>query len=112
MGGVLTSSGNGQVGTMALQPEAAGDVPKCRGSRANTTYATKMEVKKMKANPFDLISLCYKCRRNFEDTGDYIVRRKNHAQEERDMCDICHVKYGYDYRITRKRKEQPRRRSR
>jgi len=33
MGGVLTSSGNGQAGIMTLQPEAAGDVPNVGGAR-------------------------------------------------------------------------------
>ena len=54
----------------------------------------------MKANPFDLITLCYKCKRSFEETGDYNVRQLPRKERTRDKCDLCQVKYGDDYRIT------------
>jgi len=64
----------------------------------------------MKVNPFDIITLCYQCRRNFEEAGESNVRRINHDQTVKDKCDLCQQKTGYDYRITPKKRDKTRRR--
>jgi len=57
----------------------------------------------VKANPFDVITLCYKCKRSFEEAGNN-VRRVSHKQISKDTCDLCSVKSGYDYKVTSKKK--------
>ena len=56
----------------------------------------------MNVNPFEIITLCYKCKRSFEEAGNKVSRVKQQKPVKVDTCDFCHVKNGYDYKITPK----------
>jgi mRNA interferase MazF len=47
--------------------------------------------------------LCRVCASEFYDSGAFIVKRSNPLQVEKERCDYCGVRRGYDYRVKRKR---------
>ncbi len=51
-----------------------------------------------------ILSLCPKCRAEFFNVPENILRRVDPLQVEKERCDKCQVGFGYDYLITKKRK--------
>lgn len=46
-----------------------------------------------------LMTLCPFCVHSFYSLKDHIVRRANVYQEDKDYCNYCHVRKGFDYYI-------------
>ena len=57
----------------------------------------------MKADPFSKITLCIRCKHDFEDTQKYYIRPTSRKRNRVDTCDICQVRLGYDYKVTTKK---------
>lgn len=49
-----------------------------------------------------VLTLCPRCRSEFMEVQENIVKRIDPFQRERDVCDKCQVRYGYDYMILKK----------
>lgn len=49
-----------------------------------------------------ILSLCPVCRSEFFSDPENIIRRVDPLQSEKDVCDKCQVRYGYDYLIMKK----------
>lgn len=49
-----------------------------------------------------ILSLCPRCRSEFFDVPENILRRVDPLQVEKEPCDKCQVGYGYDYLITKR----------
>lgn len=49
-----------------------------------------------------VLSLCPKCRQEFMNIPENIVKRVDPLQSEKECCDKCQVRYGYDYLIMKK----------
>lgn len=49
-----------------------------------------------------ILSLCPRCRNEFFDVPENIIRRVDPLQAEKEPCDKCQVGYGYDYLILKK----------
>lgn len=54
-----------------------------------------------------IFSLCPECQREQMKNPDNMVRRLDHWQSEKSLCDKCQTYYGYDYLITKKHKHTP-----
>lgn len=50
-----------------------------------------------------ILSLCPKCKTEFETIPDNIVRRVDPLKSEKERCDKCQVNFGYEYLILKKR---------
>lgn len=50
-----------------------------------------------------ILSLCPKCRAEFMNVPENILRRVDTLQVTKERCDKCQVNFGYDYLITKKR---------
>ena len=48
------------------------------------------------------LSLCPHCRSEFQSVPENIVKRLDPFQVEKELCDKCQVRYGYDYMIFKK----------
>lgn len=57
-----------------------------------------------------LLSLCPRCREEFMSVPDNIVKRVDPLQVEKEPCDKCQVRYGYDYLIMKRYKHNDQRR--
>lgn len=57
----------------------------------------------MKGKP-DIRTLCYKCKTDYENTGDYHIRRTQYEQTDKKLCGYCSKRYGYDYELTPKKR--------
>lgn len=57
-----------------------------------------------------ILSLCPRCREEFMSVPENIVRRLDPLQVERDTCDKCQLRYGYDYLIMKKQNHKEARR--
>jgi hypothetical protein len=70
----------------------------------------------MKRNPFDEMTLCYICKGDFENTGEYNIRRtkrrykrdEKKEEEKKKQCTYCSYRDGYDYIVTRKDRKEGR----
>ena len=51
-----------------------------------------------------ILSLCPKCRAEFFNVPENILRRVDPLQVEKEPCDKCQAGYGYDYLITKRTK--------
>lgn len=49
-----------------------------------------------------VLTLCPKCCSEFMEVKENIVKRLDPFQKEKDVCDKCQVRYGYDYMILKK----------
>lgn len=57
-----------------------------------------------------ILSLCPRCRSEFMNVPENIVKRVDPLQVEKEPCDKCQVGYGYDYLIMKKYKHNAPRR--
>ncbi len=57
---------------------------------------------------YEIRTLCHKCKTDYENTGDYHIRRTKHEQHEKKPCGFCSVRQGYDYEITRRERRDKR----
>lgn len=48
------------------------------------------------------MSLCPRCRSEFQSIPENIVKRLDPFQSEKEVCDKCQVGYGYEYMIFKK----------
>lgn len=46
--------------------------------------------------------LCYRCSQQFYDSPDHFIYRSDPYQVEKEQCDYCAVRTGYDYIIKKK----------
>jgi len=53
---------------------------------------------------FDVMTLCGKCRADYENTGDYEIRRTYKEKDGKEKCAKCPTKTGWEYKITPKKK--------
>ena len=60
----------------------------------------------MKGQPY-IITLCPKCRADFNNTGAYI-HRADPEQKHKEKCTYCNVRDGYDYEVTPKGRREKR----
>lgn len=49
-----------------------------------------------------VLSLCPHCREEFMNVPENIVKRLDPLQSEKETCDKCQVRYGYDYLVMKK----------
>ena len=49
-----------------------------------------------------VMSLCPRCREEFMNVPENIVKRVDPLQSEKEPCDKCQVRYGYDYLIMKR----------
>ena len=49
-----------------------------------------------------VLSLCHRCRSEFQSVPENIVKRIDPFQSEKEVCDKCQVGYGYEYMIFKK----------
>ena len=54
------------------------------------------------ADKIIVLSLCPRCRSEFQSIPENIVKRLDPFQADKEMCDKCQVGYGYDYMIFKK----------
>lgn len=52
------------------------------------------------------LCLCNTCAENFYGSGAYFLRRVNPGQVEKELCTYCNQRIGFDYEITRRRKQK------
>ena len=60
-------------------------------SKQKKTECEAMKFKK------DIRTLCYKCKTDYMNTGDYYIRRTDYEQTDKKPCTFCSARYGYDY---------------
>jgi hypothetical protein len=48
----------------------------------------------------NIMTLCHKCRKDFENAGAYCLRRVDLEQEIKESCTYCSQRMGWDYEIT------------
>ena len=48
------------------------------------------------------LCLCPTCAQQFYDSPNHIIRRADPLQRDREYCDYCQVRRGYDFRIIRR----------
>ena len=60
----------------------------------------------MKRNS-DIRTICYKCKVDYESTGEYYIHRADSNQTDKDICFFCQDKYGYEYEVIPKNKREP-----
>ena len=60
----------------------------------------------MNGQPY-IITLCPKCRADFDSAGAYIYRA-DPEQEHKEKCTYCNVREGYDYKVTPKGRKDKR----
>ena len=56
----------------------------------------------------EIKTLCYKCKGDYENTGDYYIRRADPKQKVKTKCDYCSVRDGFDYELTPKGRKEKR----
>lgn len=52
----------------------------------------------MKDKPY-IMTLCFKCRADFEIAGENHIRRVDRKKEMTEKCDYCSFRLGCDYEI-------------
>ena len=57
------------------------------------------------APPARVMCLCSVCAENFRNTGAYLLRRVDPAQDAKDTCTYCNQRKGFDYEIKRRNQE-------
>ncbi len=68
-------------------------------------YVNKQSAQMQENTPF-ILSLCFRCRNDYKSLPENMIKRANPYQTKKDICDVCQVKYGYDYIITKSYKKQ------
>jgi hypothetical protein len=57
---------------------------------------------------WEVKTLCYKCKSDYENTGGYYIRRADLNQSIKETCDFCSVRSGYDYEFAPKARKEVR----
>lgn len=65
-------------------------------------FAVGLPMKPKEKRTGILLSLCPRCREEFMGVPDNIVKRVDPLQVEKEPCDKCQVRYGYDYLIMKR----------
>lgn len=73
-------------------------------------YALGIPVKPKEKRSGLVLSLCPRCREEFMSVSENIVKRIDPLQVEKEPCDKCQVRYGYDYLIIKRFKHNEQRR--
>ena len=50
------------------------------------------------------VTLCHKCKEDFESTGENYIRRDDPMQIHKEKCTYCNTRNGYDYVVTKRPK--------
>ena len=53
-------------------------------------------------NKHEIMTLCSRCRTDYQNTGDYHIRRADPKQTDKKLCDYCSYRHGYNYELTPK----------
>ncbi|MCQ2462771.1 MAG: type II toxin-antitoxin system PemK/MazF family toxin [Clostridia bacterium] len=53
--------------------------------------------------PLNVMTICPTCLKKEFDSGKYAIHRVNHYSCDKEFCDICKIRLGYNYSLTRKR---------
>ena len=51
------------------------------------------------------LCLCGRCLSDFLSIGEYKIMRLNSRQERKDVCTICNIRNGFDYKVERYKKK-------
>ncbi len=65
-------------------------------------YAVGLPIKPQQRRTGIIFSLCPHCREEFMNLPENIVKRLDPLQAEKEVCDKCQVRYGFDYIIIKR----------
>ena len=78
------------------------DADKISEIKRGLKFAVGIPVKPKTERKGIVLSLCPRCRSEFQSIPENIVKRLDPFQADKEMCDKCQVGYGYDYMIFKK----------
>lgn len=79
-----------------------GSLNKISEIKRGLKFAVGIPVKPKTERKGIVLSLCPRCRSEFQSIPENIVKRLDPFQADKEMCDKCQVGYGYDYMIFKK----------
>lgn len=50
-----------------------------------------------------VLSLCPKCRHEFFQIPENVIRRANPFQVEKERCNVCQTAFGFDYSVSKRK---------
>lgn len=78
------------------------DSSKIKEIRRGLKFAVGIPIKPKNERKGVVLSLCPRCRSEFQSIPENIVKRLDPFQSEKEVCDKCQVGYGYEYMIFKK----------
>ena len=78
------------------------DADKISEIKRGLKFAVGIPVKPKTERKGIVLSLCPRCRSEFQSIPENIVKRLDPFQADKEVCDKCQVGYGYDYMIFKK----------
>ena len=78
------------------------DSSKINEIRRGLKFAVGIPIKPKSERKGIVLSLCPRCRSEFQSIPENIVKRIDPFQSEKEVCDKCQVGYGYEYMIFKK----------
>ena len=75
------------------------DSSKIKEIRRGLKFAVGIPIKPKNERKGVVLSLCPRCRSEFQSIPENIVKRLDPFQSEKEVCDKCQVGYGYEYMI-------------
>ena len=78
------------------------DSRKIKEIRRGLKFAVGIPIKPKNERKGVVLSLCPRCRSEFQSIPENIVKRLDPFQSEKEVCDKCQVGYGYEYMIFKK----------
>lgn len=78
------------------------DSSKIEEIRRGLKFAVGIPIKPKNERKGVVLSLCPRCRSEFQSIPENIVKRLDPFQSEKEVCDKCQVGYGYEYMIFKK----------
>ena len=78
------------------------DADKISEIKRGLKFAVGIPVKPKTERKGIVLSLCPRCKSEFQSIPENIVKRLDPFQADKEVCDKCQVGYGYDYMIFKK----------
>lgn len=78
------------------------DSSKIKEIRRGLKFAVGIPIEPKNERKGVVLSLCPRCRSEFQSIPENIVKRLDPFQSEKEVCDKCQVGYGYEYMIFKK----------
>lgn len=78
------------------------DADKISEIKRGLKFAVGIPIKPKTERKGIVLSLCPRCRSEFQSIPENIVKRLDPFQADKEVCDKCQVGYGYDYMIFKK----------